>query len=244
MNRILFLKENVPKYLENPLISEVIITDENGSDAEELKTLNNSKLKIFVNEQRLGPLLNKMKALSLASNEWIALIDSDNFAPAEYFLTAAQFIQKKKPAANSIIAPSEALPGYLTERFYGHDGYNYKPYAGKNINLDYIKTISQNKLQNNCNIPNMLNLGNYIINKSIVNPNISKENLQTIAHSSSFDVFYFNLLLFEQFNINFHVIPRMIYYHSIHEDSIYLKTHKENNTYENEIKERFFNVCK
>ncbi len=240
-----FLSKNLPKYLDNPLISEIIITDENGNDTMKIKSnFNNSKLNVYINDHKLGPLLNKMKALSLASNEWIALIDSDNFAPEEYFQTAAQFIQKKRPSANSIIAPCEALPGLLEEKFYGHDGYNYKSYAGKNINLSYIKTISQHKLQNYCLIPNMLNLGNYIIHKSIINPSLLNENKINIDHSSSFDVFYFNLLLYEQFDINFHVIPQMKYYHSIHEDSIYLKTHKENSVYENEIKQRFYNLCK
>ncbi len=244
LNRITFLKENIPKYLENPLISEIIITDENGSDAASLQSLNSPKLKVYVNDHCLGPFLNKQKALSLATNEWIALIDSDNFAPPSYFEAAKQFIEKKKPASNSIIAPCEALPGFVSEKFTGHDGYNYKTYSGKNINLDYLKTISQFKLQNYCAIPNMLNLGNYIIHKSICTPDISKESHITINHSSSFDVFYFNLLLFEQYDLNFHVIPKMIYYHSIHEDSIYLKTHSQNDQYEDEIKKRFFNICK
>ena len=44
-----FLSKYLPKYLENNLINEIIITDENGDDVNKIKNaFSNSKLKLFV----------------------------------------------------------------------------------------------------------------------------------------------------------------------------------------------------
>ena len=77
-----FLHRYLEKYLDNELITEIIITDENGNDINKIKNIytENAKLKLYKNTNRLGPFLNKIKACSLANNEWIVLMDSDNFA--------------------------------------------------------------------------------------------------------------------------------------------------------------------
>ena len=43
------------------------------------------------NNERLGPFLNKIKACSYAKNEWIVLMDSDNFAFKDYFQIAKKY---------------------------------------------------------------------------------------------------------------------------------------------------------
>jgi hypothetical protein len=70
MNRWGFLKNNIPKYLENPYINEIVICDETGEDAALILThFINPKIKVFTNEQRLGGYLNKNKVVSLATND-------------------------------------------------------------------------------------------------------------------------------------------------------------------------------
>ena len=85
-----FLSRYLVQYLENEYINEIIITDENGDDIEKInKTFpNNNKLILIKNDSRLGPFLNKIKACSFAKNEWIVLMDSDNFAHKDYFVQA------------------------------------------------------------------------------------------------------------------------------------------------------------
>ena len=47
-----FLSKNLPKYLTNELITEIIITDENGNDVNKIKnTFTNDKLKLLINDQ-------------------------------------------------------------------------------------------------------------------------------------------------------------------------------------------------
>ena len=79
-------KKKLTEYLKNELVSEIIITDENGEDVKKIEDFfqKNPKLKLFTNEKQLGPFLNKIKACSFASNEWIVLMDSDNFADINY----------------------------------------------------------------------------------------------------------------------------------------------------------------
>ena len=107
-----FLSNFLFVYLENDLIQEIIITDENGRDIDKIQEhFDNPKLRLFRNEKQLGALLNKHKAASLAQNEWIALIDSDNLADYDYFETAKNYIESmKEPIQNVILAPCFAKP--------------------------------------------------------------------------------------------------------------------------------------
>jgi hypothetical protein len=93
-----FLHRYLEKYLDNEYISEIIITDENGNDIDKIRNVygENSKLKLYKNETRLGPFLNKIKACSLANNEWIVLMDSDNFAYKDYFQMTKKYIEEKR----------------------------------------------------------------------------------------------------------------------------------------------------
>tara|TARA_Y100000389_G_scaffold204655_1_gene258624 strand:+ start:14086 stop:14796 length:711 start_codon:yes stop_codon:yes gene_type:complete len=194
-----FLKKTLSKYIENEYINEIIITDENGNDIEKIILhFNSPKLKLYKNEYRLGCFLNKHKACSLANNIWIALIDSDNFADINYFKSASDFIENNNLSNNTILSPSKALPSYK---------FNVGCYRKQNLKGTEL----------------MLNTGNYIINKYLIS-NISFINdIENIKNSNACDVILFNIMLFEQFNINFYVIKDMTYLHTTHNGSIYLQ---------------------
>ena len=51
-----FLIANLPKYLSNKRINEIVISDENGNDVKKIQKdfPNSNKLKLFVNTERLG----------------------------------------------------------------------------------------------------------------------------------------------------------------------------------------------
>ena len=121
-----FLSTYLVKYLENEYINEIVITDENGNDIEKIKSAfpDNNKLILIKNQTRLGPFLNKISACSAAKNEWIVLMDSDNFADKNYFITAKKCIEEIiGEQKNIILAPSKALPNFD----YSHlSGITYK----------------------------------------------------------------------------------------------------------------------
>lgn len=214
-NRHDFLVKNIPKYLDNHLVDEIIICDEDGSDIEILKKVTifntcNKKLKYVSNEIVLGPFLNKLKVCSLAKNEWIAIIDSDNFADIDYFENAFLYIKKKNPKKESILSPCFAKPSF-----------DYRFVENTILTKYNIKNYITNPLINV-----LMNTGNYIINKFLIeNVNVSNESSDIIKTASACDVKFFNTILFEQFNLDFHVVPEMYYNHICHDGSIYLQTY-------------------
>ena len=216
-----FLSKYLPLYLNNNLIDEIIITDENGNDINKIKaSFNNSKLKLFKNEKQLGPFLNKLSACSKATNEWIVLIDSDNFADEKYFYTANEYIHNNVLGKNVILAPCFAKPRFN----YSHlSSLIYK--KGNFINN---KQIENTRLNGNFTCSEtLMNTGNYVINKYLIeNINLSKET-ENIKMSSACDVIYFNTLLFEQLDLNLHVVPNLEYEHVVHNGSVYIQTHAQ-----------------
>ncbi len=205
-----FLVKYLPKYLENEYIDEIIITDENGNDVEQIKTCfaENNKLVLVKNESRLGPFLNKIKACSFAKNEWIVLMDSDNFADTDYFIRAKDYIENNINGEKNIaLAPSFARPNF---NYYHLSGSILKK---GNFN-DTIKTQSGV----------LINTGNYVINKYLVDNLDSSNETDNIPKSSACDVIYFNTLLFEQLDLNIHVVSGLEYDHVVHDGSIYSQT--------------------
>ncbi len=240
-----FLKYFLPQYLKNPLINEIIICDENGEDVK--KIYNNPefidpRIRLYINEKRLGPLHNKLKTIKLATNDWIALIDSDNFADEDYFKEASSFILKKKPNNSSILAPVAANPGKNSVEYATHAGFNFKAFAGFNINIDYFKTMTEDKFRRHNQLLLLFNTGNFILHKSLIQCLLldgEDSNLKT----DFFDVFYFNTLLFEQIpGLNFYVVPKMSYQHSIHNGSTTLQSESDGKQLLEQFKPRFFSL--
>ncbi len=234
-----FLKRYLPKYIANPLISEIIITDETGSDVVAIQAeLSSPKLRLYVNDTRLGPLLNKHKALKLATCDWIALIDSDNFADEDYFIAAKKFIEANNPSETSILAPEFAAPGDNTFQFTNHGGFAFKQFVNMNLTLNALRGLPSH-LKRDTTL--LMNVGNYIVNRHIVsNFTMEKEDPAMISHSSSFDVIYFNTMLYEQFPLNLFVVDSMVYKHSVHDGSVYLTTHQNNQHYSNILHNRYY----
>jgi hypothetical protein len=230
MNRFdKFLLKYLPKYLENQFIEEIIITDENGEDIDKITKIfpNNTKLKLHKNENCLGPFLNKLKCCKLAKNEWIVLIDSDNFADIDYFDNVSQYLSLHKLLNTTVLMPSFAKPQFNYEHFSNN-------------------VITKNNLKDFITITGFtccMNTGNYVINKYLINNiDISKE-LNNIQYSSSSDVIYFNTLLFEQFpTLELHIIKNLHYLHVVHDNSIYLLNHVRFKNFENYVDRRFKNL--
>jgi hypothetical protein len=225
-----FLKINLEKYIKNELINEIIITDENGNDVDKINQYfpNNNKLVLVKNENKLGPFLNKLKACKIAKNEWIALIDSDNFADENYFLVAKKYITENVfGKKNIILAPSFAKPNFDYSQFSGIIFRN--GFFKDNKNIQYSTST-------------LMNTGNYVINKYLIDNLDIKNETDNISQSSSCDVIYFNTLLFEQLDLNLHVIPGLEYEHVVHNGSIYITTCNQFQNFANIVHNRFYNL--
>lgn len=225
-----FLSKNLPRYLSNPLIGEIIITDENGRDADKIVQNHNSpKLKVYKNECRHGPFVNKLKAMSLAQHEWIAIIDSDNFADDDYFVRAQDYLSSIEPTEWTILAPSFARPNF-----------DFRHLEGKILNkVSAVQLWNDFKTEQRNNFHVLMNTGNYIIRRNLIqNINLDREH-DNIMMSPSCDVIFFNTLLFEQFDLEIHVVPGMYYNHVVHPGSIYTLTHQMYANFNAYVHQRF-----
>lgn len=233
-----FLSRYLVQYLENEYVNEIIITDENGNDIEKInKTFpNNSKLILIKNATRLGPFLNKVKACSFAKNEWIVLMDSDNFANKDYFVLAKKYIENViGNSKNIILAPSKAHPHFDFSHLSGFI-YNRGNFE-KNKHLENQKKQWYHSPSGVC-----MNTGNYVINKFLIdNLNLQNET-DNIQKSSACDVIYFNTLLFEQLDVNMHIVSDMEYEHVVHDGSTYLQTRDNYQDYNNSVYARYNNL--
>jgi hypothetical protein len=230
-----FLSKYLPQYLENELIDEIIISDENGEDAKKIKEhFNSPKIKLNINNNKLGPFLNKITCCKLAKNEWIALIDSDNFANLEYFITCHNYIKNNELSKNTILAPDFAKPNF-----------DYRHIGGKVISKNNLNEITNYELSMNKKmIEVLMNTGNYVLNKYIIdNLNLQSES-NNIQYSSACDVIYFNTLVFEQLNCNIHVVPNMQYDHVVHDGSVYLQTRINTQKFIDYVHSRYRNLKK
>jgi len=219
-----FLNKNLKKYLLNELIDEIIITDENGNDYEKIKNnFQNEKLKVFKNKKQLGPFLNKLECCKKAKNEWIVLMDSDNFADQSYFDTLSKYIQMNNLTKLTILAPDFAKPRF-----------DYTKILPK-----ILTNTSMKKMINKTSFLTAMNTGNYVLNKYLIeNINISKET-ENIKKSSSCDVIFFNTLLFEQFDVSFRIITGLNYEHVVHDGSVYLTTCSKYRDFNKQVHDRF-----
>ena len=213
MKRWDFLKNYLPDYLNNPYIHEIVICDETGEDVKTIKEIYGSveKIKLYTNEKRMGPFLNKEKVVRLASNDWVCLVDSDNFVPLTYFEALDTFLvdNNKTPNQNIIYCPSRAS-GFVFNEFLGLE------IDGKNAKQIY----------NNPNGTILFNTGNYILHKSLMNIPIPEGHEDYPMECLAMDVLYRNYLCLAK-GVKLCVVPNMEYIHTIHDGSFWIQSHKQ-----------------
>jgi hypothetical protein len=200
------------KYLNYGIINEIVICDETGDDYQKIMDTFGDvpNLKVYKNDSVLGVFKNKLKVASLASFDYIALIDSDNFADETYFKTVREYISDNGHLFSShlILAPS-----------FAKSNFNYKSFEGNIVTKANLKDVYYST-----GFTMLLNTGNYIIHKNIIN-NITYDD-SIMFYITSGDVLYFNLLGFLQFeDFQFHIVKDLEYEHIVHDGSIYLNTH-------------------
>ncbi|NDB83850.1 MAG: glycosyltransferase [Alphaproteobacteria bacterium] len=105
MERWSFLKDQVPKYLNDPNVGFVVISDETGKDiniiCEEMDS--HIKLRLYQNDTVLGVYGNKRQCFLKAPSEWVAVLDSDNKFEPEFFEAFLKAKERDGDAANKTI---------------------------------------------------------------------------------------------------------------------------------------------
>lgn len=207
MDRWSFLKETLPKYLTNVLIDEIVISDENGHDCEQIfKAFGpHPKIRLFSNMERLGAFSNKMAAVSHAKNKWVCVFDSDNYAPPTYFSAALNAIKDE----NVVYLPSRLL-AYKSDKEFDN-----RQFIGSNIDNDFARKNYSDKFETLCQS------GNFVCAKDFFMKATSIYGLEN--QCDGLDALY-RTILFLKAGAVLRVIPGMEYYHAVHSDSITMKS--------------------
>lgn len=225
-----FLSIYLPKYINNPFIDEIIISDENGNDTKKIKDKiqNLDKFKFNINNKTLGAFYNKIKCCQLAKNDWIALIDSDNFADIDYFVIANNFLNNNDIKPNTILAPTFAKPKF-----------DFSQFSGTCFKKGNFKNIPNCKEMANV----LINTGNYILNKYLIDNLILKDEDKILTDKvKCCDVCLLNTLFFEKLDLEMYIVKNLSYEHNVHNGSNYLKFNKNINDIVSIIYQRYFKL--
>jgi hypothetical protein len=210
MRRWSFLKDSVPDYLARPEVAEVVICDETGEDYDALMEAfgKHPKLRLFKNEKRLGIYENKKKVLGLATNTWVALLDSDNIFGDDWFeaLAYMDFSDPKRIFASADFKSVNMKTGVSTRECRAFRGLVLDPRT-------WNETLEQPKWNF------LLNDGNWIVPRSVIEclPDVPSESLQAADA-------IFMARCFVKGGYTIYYVPGLEYTHLVHPGSSWLQT--------------------
>jgi len=209
MDRWSFLQETLPVYLGFPFLDEIVISDENGNDAARIKELygGNPKLRVHTNAKQLGTFLNKRAAVAYARNDWVCLMDSDNFAPARYFEVALPRLND----ASVVYVPSRLLP------YKGADTFDHRKFIGADITRATASLSVEGAEV-------LFQTGNYIVSRELYMRATPSYGLENQCRGQ--DALYTTHLLLEAGG-RLRVVPNMEYNHCVHNGSITIQSMRD-----------------
>ena len=224
MRRFHFLKDSIPHYLENPYITELIITDETGEDCDAIMlTFAHPKLRVYQNERRLGAIANKQRAASYATCDYVCILDSDNFADGSYFEAFKRYIETNPITNTMVFLPCFAAPNFDYRRFIG------KQLDRRTIHLYYPDI-------NTC-----LNTMNMILSRSFLETyKLMEDTPWCVDADGSHDALYFSLFSVFVRKATLVVVPDMIYQHRVHDGSWYMESIERSRGVYDRLMNRFF----
>jgi hypothetical protein len=99
-------KQTISTLIKSKFINEIIVSDD-CSDKPFLYI--HPKVKIYRNSKNLGALKNKFKTIQYARNNWVYLLDSDNFIELKILNKLSKNLQNKKFNQNYYYSPSKLI---------------------------------------------------------------------------------------------------------------------------------------
>ena len=214
MDRWTFLKDQVPKYLNDPNISYIVISDENGKDINvicEMEMDSHPKLRLYQNDTVLGVYGNKRQCFLKSPSEWVAVLDSDNQFEPEFF---KEFLKAKERDGNlskkTIYCAGDIRRLDLAT---GDSEDRTKQFSGMKISRENWNSVLQMRGWNF-----LLNDGNCIWPRDVVKhfPDIPED--QIVGTDS---IFFMRQAIQAGYTLS--VEPRMHYIHTVHAGSHWLQ---------------------
>ena len=157
--------------------------------------------------------MNKERVVSLAVNDFVCLVDSDNFVPESYFRAWNVYIGDSPPDNHTMYIPVRTIPQA------NHPGFDYSQFSGKTYTKQTFKELFRTG-----NGSTACNTGNYIVPKKFY---LDSRPHPTIEHyiplSSALDVLFKNFNIWENGG-SVVFVPGMEYHHIVHPGSFYTQS--------------------
>jgi glycosyltransferase involved in cell wall biosynthesis len=218
MNRFSFLKKSIPGYLDNPNIAAVVICDETGEDVKQIESQSwgkHPKLRLHTNPKRLGIYHNKRKCMEVSPTEWVALLDSDNIFPEEFFETIQDLWSRQSANPSMLYASGDVVRVFMKT---GESEDRTAHFAGKVITKETWNTILQTPAWNF-----LLNDGNWIGHRSLLEAWPSNIRDEQVRATDA--IFVLKNLI--QKGWSYFIVPDLKYIHTVHDGSEWLRTEAE-----------------
>lgn len=192
--------QSFAKVIDDPRISEVVIVDDcSSSIVLLLEATTHSKIIVHRNAANIGMSRNKARAISLCSNEWVIILDSDNVIGTDYL----DALEAMEPYFDKdvIFAPSKALPNFDFSQWEG-------------MTFDHSNVP---QMMGNDKFKVLLNTCNYIVHRDAY-ARVYKYDESVRGN----DTISFAYEWFKAGNM-MHIVPGMTYQHRVHKGSEWLK---------------------
>jgi glycosyltransferase involved in cell wall biosynthesis len=212
-----FLEKSLPTFLNNEYVTYVVVCDETGEDVEAIQAsrwASHPKLRLHINEQRLGMYANKRRCVEVSPTEWVAVLDSDNIFPDVFFEALFELWKDEGSSSKTVYAASEIVRVFLKT---GESEQRTNHFTGMRINRGNWNQVLKMKAWNF-----LLNDGNWVGHKSVLEawPIIPE------AQVKATDSIRILKGLVEK-GWTYFIVPGMRYIHTVHDDSEWIKTEAE-----------------
>jgi len=201
-NRVEMLYDAIRPFLQDSRVTEIVISD----DASHLELYNTmywqyasvDKVKIFRNNNNIDCYHNKAKAIELATNEWVCILDSDNLFNKE-FVDRLENLWVAGLNEKTVYQPEFAKPHF-----------DFRHLAGVNLNKGNVANYIHDDRTQTC-----LNAFNYFVNRAeylkVFDPDMKPVTSDSIYH---------NYRWLDAGN-SIYIVPGLSYQHRVHNGSHY-----------------------
>jgi hypothetical protein len=191
--------------MSNGIIDEIVIQDDYTDDYKILLEKQTDNIKVFQNSQHTYPLMSRVNLLNNCKNDWVILMDSDNFLTEKTFNVLGSFTPE---------------PGVIYVPGFAHPGFNFKEqYADTLID---IKLAANRVGQPGLNwLDVLLNTGNFLVPRKEYIEVAKNIDPSLLVHPC--EVLYFNFLWLSSGRV-LYCNKDYEYIHGLRENSFY-RTH-------------------
>jgi glycosyltransferase involved in cell wall biosynthesis len=207
-NRDNILYKSLFNILFDNMVSEIVILDDGSDDKsfeklkKELKKINCKKIKLFRRGDNIGVLKTKIEVISLCSNNWVILLDSDNTITKRYLKTLKKMSEWDE---KKIYTPEIAWPYFILTSL-----------TKELVSFDSVRNHNTNTMYL------LLNMGNYFLNKNPFLTIMHKYSKTKNGYVTSYDVMFANYIWLKEGN-SIKCQKRMAYFHRVHTGSNWTK---------------------